>query len=970
MFTKKLLITILLCVLFSPVISVVNPQGRANTTSEARNLRSEVQIIRDRFGVPHIEGKSDEDVYFAMGYVHAEDRFFQMDYARRQANGTLSELVGPGAKDRNLSSDLGARRYGFRRWAEQSRSLYSPETLAILQAYADGVNAWLNNNPLPPEYAGFELTKASIPDWEILDSLAIVKQMAFQLSFDTHDLNFTRLISGYQKSGKENGYDWAKLFFKDAFRAAPFDSTITVTHWQGSESSPRDKSPSGQAGLKNYFIKPQTLQAVNKCMSNLEDFDKEENGLGSNWWVVSGTKAETGLPMLANDPHLPLVLPSTFYAVHLMVDPKAKQGPMNVYGVSIPGMPAVVLGFNDKIAWGASSSHMDVTDYFQEQVVVDEKSKVPVATRYKGKDEPVRIIPEKYRMNNPANNKQDDLTDVPVGKRPDGFTVTDSIALVPRRNNGPIVSLIPTLSSTVLVGISIQFIGFGPTRELEAFLSWARAGDLKDFKRGLQRLDSLTQNWCYADVDGNIAYFASGEIPLREDLEAGALDGAPPFAIRDGSGEHKNEWIKLDNPPADQALHYEIIPFDEMPQVVNPPEGYIVNANNDPIGVSLDNDTFNDRRKNGKALYYIKPWFDPGLRAGRITRFLQQKLNKSAGSNITLKDMMELQGDTYLPDFEIFMPHLFRAFEAAGKPTAPQELAQFVKDPGIVEAIGRLRNWNLTSPTGIPEGYDASDENGKRLPPTEEEIKNSIAATIAISWRGRLVMNSIDAPLKRIGLNGFLPTDTFPLSPLVNYLQNFAQNKGRGETGLNYFDVPDLNLPAEVERDIILLKSLKDALNFLAGEDAENVFKRSTNQDDYRWGKVHRVSFGHTLGAAKPDYSIPPAAGFTNSLPSLRGLSCDGGQATVDAAYHRLRVWDTEGFLFDVGPAWRFVAQAQRGGFKAFEIIPGGESAVIGSEFYANMLALWLTNDYHDAYFTPADVNKSKYLIKILKPKK
>src|SRR6185295_15940215 len=172
----------------------------------------------------------------------------------------------------------------------------------------------------------------------------------------------------------------------------------------------RDKSPSGQAGLKNYFIKPQTLQAVNKCMSNLEDFDKEENGLGSNWWVVSGTKAETGLPMLANDPHLPLVLPSTFYAVHLMVDPKAKQGPMNVYGVSIPGMPAVVLGFNDKIAWGASSSDMDVTDYFQEQVVVDEKSKVPVATRYKGKDEPVRIIPEKYRMNNPANNKQDDLT--------------------------------------------------------------------------------------------------------------------------------------------------------------------------------------------------------------------------------------------------------------------------------------------------------------------------------------------------------------------------------------------------------------------------------------------------------------------------------------------------------------------------------------------------------------------------------
>ena len=153
----------------------------------------------------------------------------------------------------------------------------------------------------------------------------------------------------------------------------------------------------------------------------------------------------------------------------------------------------------------------------------------------------------------------------------------------------------------------MQYSGFGATREIETFLRFGRAGSVQEFKDALQYFDVGSQNWAYADVDGNIAYFTSAELPLREDLQA-AVDGGmgfAPYFVRDGTGTLRHEWIRQDNPPPDQASRYQILPFAEMPQLVNPARGYIANGNNDPIGVTLDNNPLNKLRPGGGILYLV-----------------------------------------------------------------------------------------------------------------------------------------------------------------------------------------------------------------------------------------------------------------------------------------------------------------------------------------------------------------------------
>lgn len=970
--TKKLQVWFLASVL---ILSLILPSGshaqkkQSSPATQLSGLKDKVTVLRDENGIPHIQAKNDRDVYFAMGYVHAQDRFFQMDFNRRHANGTLAELLGAGEREAYLISDIQYRRNGLLRAARASLEVYSPEYRAILEGYADGVNAWLDQHTLPPEYGLLELTKANVPHWTAVDSLVCAKALAFQLSYDVVDLNHTRVLAAYQKAGEEKGFDGTRLFFDDIFCAAPFDPTVTIPR---ASASTAGKQP----GLKSSTYRPDSEQiaAIDSYLNDIRDIDTLNRGraeTGSNWWAIAGAKTTTGLPMMANDPHLLLRNPAVFYEIHLMVGPQGKLPPMNVYGVSLPGIPGVILGFNEKICWGATTTQFDVTDFYSEEIILDEKTKKPIATRYQGKEEPLVTIPETFRVNKTGDKTVDNVVTVPPGNRLGGAPVPESTLVVPRRNNGPIISTMRGLIPNQMSGISLQFIGNGPTHDVQAFLSWARAQNMEDFKRGLQWLDSTAQNWCYIDVDGHIAYFTSGELPLREDLQAGKVDGVPPTFVRDGTGQHKNEWIKKDNPPPDQALHYEILPFDEMPQLVDPPQGFIANANNDPTGTNLDNDQFNEKRRGGQGILYLSRVFDAGFRIGKIVQLIQKELNPSNGGRgkISLEDMERIQGNTQMLDMEVLLPYLFNAFEAGRKTGAPPELASLANDAALAEAIGRLRNWDFTTPTGIQEGFDASDENGIRKPPTNQEIQNSIAATIASMWRNRLIRSTIDATLDRAGLGNFVPGSTSPVIPIRRLLESFDTTKGRGRSGLNFFEVPELSASPEVERDIVLLKSLQDGLNRLASPAFASAFNQSTKQDDYRWGKLHRVLFNHILGSLAAEYNIPPAAGFADPTKKLTTISTDGGFGTIDSSPPGIRANVPEAFEFDNVSARRFVCQVQPNKrFKAYEVIPGGESGVPGNKFYGSMLNTWLTNKYHDAYFYPADVGRIKGETELLAP--
>src|SRR3954471_12473153 len=226
----------------------IGPPGVAGRPMMLAGLERSVRVVRDRLGVPHVYARSDHDAFFANDYLQAQDRFFQMDaaqfFSRRAADGTRSEVVGPGAFDENLWNDVYMRTLGLRRAAERSAAAYPGWVMADLRAYAAGVNAWLARNPLPPEYAALELTKASVRPWTPVDSIAIFKHLSWAMSsgsFGAEPHNTDVLLS-YQDVGRLGGFDGTKLFFEDVGRNEPFDDTVSIppAATSGALSAPRE----------------------------------------------------------------------------------------------------------------------------------------------------------------------------------------------------------------------------------------------------------------------------------------------------------------------------------------------------------------------------------------------------------------------------------------------------------------------------------------------------------------------------------------------------------------------------------------------------------------------------------------------------------------------------------------------------------------------------------------------------------
>ncbi len=659
-------------------------------------LHQPAAVIRDGAEIAHVLAADEHDAFFLQGWVHAQDRLFQMDVSRRRASGTLAELLGSAA----LPGDVQLRTFGLRRAASRSLPLLSPGTVAGLEAYAEGVNAWASSHPLPPEYAALELTR--FEPWTALDSVAVGKLIAFGLSFDLGDLDRTVAFQSYAAAlGPAAG---EALFSQDLFRSAPFDPASTVPD----ASVPAAPAPHPRASAGAARLTPRAVELAADLLRELRAqpflrrlVDRDDRD-GSNQWVISGAHTTSGSPLLASDPHLALGAPSTFYPIHLQAGPFWAPGALlDAIGNSFPGAPAVIVGHNRHIAWGATVDPFDVTDVYQEQLVPDPASPSGLATVFQGQLEPVEAIPESYRVNLPGDGIMDDLAPVPPGG-----AVPAATLIVPRRNGGPLIKV----DLAQGVGLSVAYTGFSGTREVETFLDFDHARGLSDFLTGLRKFDEGSQNFCYADDAGNVAYFTHSAVPVREDLQRGQVVGAPPWLIRDGTGG--NEWLAVQHPQPLQVVPFEVIPLSEMPHIVNPPAGFAVNANNDPDGFTLGNDPLS-RLRPGGGILYLAPGYDAGFRAGRITRRVRQVL---AHGRMSFADMQSIQADVKLLDAAYFVPWLRGALEHAGRPGAPRALAALGADPRVVEAIGRMAAWDTSTPTGIPEGHDASDVDGRLSP--------------------------------------------------------------------------------------------------------------------------------------------------------------------------------------------------------------------------------------------------------------
>ena len=927
-------------------------------TTEIPGLSAPVQVTTDQNGVWHIEAQNDFDLARAQGYVHCRDRLFQMDDTRRQVDGTESMLLGPG----RLNADIQARVVGLHRAAQRSYDAAPPRFQAILQAYADGVNACIDTLPLPPEYGLLELTQ--VAPWTPVDTLKIGKAIAASLSLDI-DTDLTQTLFAYIGAGMANSFDGQVLFSQDVYRSAPMDPASTVpdatngtpyaVQWDAEKAAHLARAAAG-AKRASQKLEANPLFAL--------AIKRRESYVGSNEWGVTGSASLGGKPTIANDPHLSLNAPSTFWEWHLEVANDPDEGPMNVSGVGFPGTPGVILGQTDNVTWGATTNPMDVADVFSDKLYVAQPECLLIGALACIESPPDSFHPVDiqlgvtYYYNAIGDGIPDNLQQA-TGLPPEAVI----IGTVPFRSDGPIIDITDTSVLSPPFGITtalvLQYTGFHATQELQTFSLWNRAENLTDFTNGLESFDVGSQNWAYADTAGNLAYFTSAELPLRSDLEGGGVVGLPPFFVRDGTSGLDN-WVEDSAHSQGQAIPYAVLPSSEMPHTVNPVNGFFVNANNDPAGTTLDNDPLNQfRTGNPGAIYYLNPGYSPGLRAGRITRLIQDEI--AGGGKVSFSDMQKFQANTQTLDAELLVPFLLTAFTHASEAGAPTELADLAGDPDVAEAIGRLAMWDLSQPTGLDDGWDARDPNGHRIPlfhpggGGQHEVDSSVAATIYNMWRGFAIRNIVDARLAGFGLGA---GSTEALKALYHLL-NQAPYTGMAAAGFDWIPQP-ASLSADDRRDVALLQSLRDALDQLASNTLAPAFANSTDQEDYRWGKLHRIVFDH---AFDDSFDIPPQGGFQDLAPGLRGLARDGGFNAVNASSFSPRSIGLNDFMFGGGPVRRYVGQPLFGRIVGVNAVPGGPSGIPGDPGYATQLATWLTADYHLVNMTHLVIGKKETLV-------
>ena len=537
-------------------------QSLPQTKGEIRlaGLGAPAEILRDRYGIPHIFAASMEDASFALGFVHAQDRLWQMEMSRRVAAGRLSEIVGAGG----LETDRFLRTLGVRRSAEANLRNLDGETRKLLEAYAAGVNAFIASDPvLPPE---FWLTGARPEPWTPADSVAWTKMMAWDL-----------------------GGNWrSELLRMRLAKTLPLDRIHELL-----PPYPGEKVPV-IADLKELYSSMERdavrLAQVSRPVAELgSDVLGDHEGLGSNNWVVSGARSASGKPLLANDPHLGLTAPPVWYFAHLSAPG------LNVIGATLPGVPGVILGRNERIAWGFTNTGPDVQDLYIEKLDAAGGYLAPEGARA------FQIIDETIKV------KGADAEKLRVRVSRHGPVISDVMReaqdLAPR---GHVIAFAWTALAE-------------DDRSAQAANKFARAREWDGFLAAARDFQSPQQNIVYADIEGNIGFVAAGRVPHRKpgnDLKG--LAPAPGWQAR-------YDWA-------------DYIPFEQLPRSFNPESGAIVTANHriTPPGYP----------------HFISSEWQPPYRADRIQALLD------AVPKHTVPSFARIQADVVSPAMRELLPKL------------------------------------------------------------------------------------------------------------------------------------------------------------------------------------------------------------------------------------------------------------------------------------------------------------------------
>lgn len=528
--------------------------GWPQTNGELRlsGLQAPVTVIRDGRGVPHIYASNTQDLFMAQGFVHAQDRFWQMEFWRRIGAGRLSELFGKSS----LGQDRFLRTLGVTRSAELTLAQASPEARAVLEAYASGINAYIdqNRNKLPLEIRVLGLTgvKFQPEPWTPLHSLTWTTMMSFDLggNYD-QELDRAQLLARY-------GEGWMR--------------ELTMYDY------PSDRP----------FILPDFVawdQVDTESIARLPDglILGQGEGIGSNNWVVAGSKSETGMPLLADDPHLSIQMPSIWYQNGLHCQPVGPACPFEVVGFSFASTPGVVIGHNGHIAWGVTNAYPDVQDLYIERI------------------NPAN--PNQYEVNGQWVEMEIIHDQIVVAGQKESTPLT-----IRRTRHGPILNDVAYgAESRWAFGwqpLALRWTALEGNRILEALIGLNLAQDWEDFRDALAFWDAPSQNFVYADTAGNIGYVMPGKMPLRPHS-----DGLTPVP----GWTDDYEWQGY-------------APYEALPWAFNPPSGYIVTANNQVIDLT-------------DYPYLTRHEGDTGDRAQRIVEMIEAK------QKLSIADFQAIHGD-------------------------------------------------------------------------------------------------------------------------------------------------------------------------------------------------------------------------------------------------------------------------------------------------------------------------------------
>ena len=605
-------------------------------------LQADVTVQRDASGVPTITADSTHDLFYAQGFVHAQDRFFEMDFRRHVTSGRVAEMFG----ESQVATDSFLRTLGWRQVAEAEVDALDDTTRGYYEAYAEGVNAYLSSRSgaeLSLEYAVLGLQNADDePEpWTPADSVAWLKAMAWDLRTNVESETERALLAGDLAAG---GADAAHVqdTLAQLYPPYPFDRNPVIV--PRISAAPAEGTDAEAAAFTTEAPDGAELQRASSAVEWQQASDVIEaaslligdvgEGIGSNSWVVSGSLTESGKPLLANDPHLGASLPSVWYQVQLRCAQVTESCPFDVGGFSFSGLPGVVIGHNQDVAWGFTNLTTDVTDLYVEKIDGDQYWRDGTLVPLEERTETIKVA------------GGDDIT-LTVRSTVHGPIISGLLDDVTRIADDPAPGLAagsaPASDGSPGDGeyaVSLRWTALDPGTTATAIFALSTAKDFEDFRHAASLFDVPAQNLIYADTEGNIGYQTPGRLPIR-----GAGDGWMPQPGWDSS----YDWTGF-------------IPFDELPVSYNPDSGYIVTANN-----AIVTDDYE---------HFLSRDWDFGYRAARIAHLIERR---AAAAPLTADDMREVQMDN-----EMWI----------GKQLAAAMDDVEVTGAGPREAVELLRGWD------------------------------------------------------------------------------------------------------------------------------------------------------------------------------------------------------------------------------------------------------------------------------------